>query len=96
MACDDFARKLSEIVGGRLFTPAIHAHPSTVYGATIFAMAHESRHRHQASYSDQSDVSMHMLGMPKSRPHLRTWLLLAILSGTVLALALCLIGNMIF
>jgi hypothetical protein len=90
-----FARKLSEILGDCLFTSAIHAHPAMVYGATIFPMAHESRHRHEASYFDQSDVSMHMLGMPKARPQLRTWLLLAILTGTVLALALVLLGNMI-
>ncbi|HXN98074.1 MAG TPA: hypothetical protein VN881_03315 [Candidatus Acidoferrales bacterium] len=59
-------------------------------------MAHESRHRHHADYFDQPDVSIHMLGMPKSRPQLRTWLLLAILTGTVLALALVLVGNFIF
>jgi hypothetical protein len=61
-------------------------------------MANEIRHRHhhRADYFDQSDVSMHMLGMPKSRPQLRTWLLLAILTGTAFALALVVLGNLIF
>ena len=82
-----------------MFTFTVHAQPTTQYDASIFRMAHQLRHRHHADYAeyfDQPDVSMHMLGMPKSRPQLRTWLLLAILSGTVLALALCLIGNLIF
>jgi hypothetical protein len=39
---------------------------------------------------------MHMLGMPKSRPQFRTWMLLAVLTGAVLALAIVVIGNLIF
>ena len=82
-----------------MFTFRVHAQPTTEYDASIFRMAHQLRHRHRSDYVDyfdQPDVSMHMLGMPKSRPQLRTWLLLAILTGTVLALALCLVGNLIF
>jgi hypothetical protein len=59
-------------------------------------MAHELRHRHRADYFNQPDVSMHMLGIPKSRPQLRTWLLLAVLTGAVLAFALVVLGNLIF
>jgi hypothetical protein len=79
-----------------MFTLAVHTLPTTEYDANIFAMAHETRHRHHANYFDQSELPMHMLGMPRSRPQLRTWLLLAILTGTVLALAVVVIGNLIF
>jgi hypothetical protein len=63
---------------------------------SISRMAQETRRRRHASYFDQADPSAHMLGVPKSRPRFRTWLLLAILTGTVLALALVLAGNLIF
>lgn len=79
-----------------MFTFTVNAQPTTEYSASILRMDHEIRHREHANYFDQSDISMHMLGMPKSRPQFRTWLLLAILTGTVLALALVLVGNMIF
>jgi hypothetical protein len=63
---------------------------------SISRMAQETRRRRHASHFDQPDLSVHMLGVPKSRPQFRTWLLLAILTGTVLALALVLAGNLIF
>ncbi|MGA2900351.1 MAG: hypothetical protein ABSF40_08995 [Candidatus Acidiferrales bacterium] len=59
-------------------------------------MAHETKYREHANYFDQPDLSMHMLGMPKSRPQFRTWMLLAVLTGAVLALAIVVIGNLIF
>jgi hypothetical protein len=63
---------------------------------SIRRMAQEPRRRRHVNYFDQPDLSVHMLGVPKSRPQFRTWLLLAILTGTVLALALVLAGNLIF
>ncbi|MGD0404000.1 MAG: hypothetical protein ABSB66_12485 [Candidatus Acidiferrales bacterium] len=59
-------------------------------------MAQEPRRRRHANRFDQPDPSVHMLGIPKSRPKFRTWFVLAILTGTVLALALILVGNLIF
>jgi hypothetical protein len=49
-------------------------------------------HRHSrtrgAEIFKQDDPSIHMLGLPKSRPRLRMWVLLAILFGALVALAL--------
>jgi hypothetical protein len=39
------------------------------------------------SYFNQTDPSMYMLGLPKSRPRLGTWGVVAVLAGTLLALA---------
>jgi hypothetical protein len=58
-------------------------------------MAHGTRHRHQALL-DETDPSIHMLGLPKSYSRLGTWLVFAILTGTVLALAVVVLGNLIF
>jgi hypothetical protein len=37
-----------------------------------------------------------MLGLPKSRPRLRTWLVLAVLMGAVLGVAMLILGDFIF
>jgi hypothetical protein len=39
---------------------------------------------------------MHMLGLPKSYSRLGTWLVFAILTGTILALTVVVVGNFIF
>jgi hypothetical protein len=50
-----------------------------------------SRHRrraHTAEIFKQEDPSIHMLGLPKSHPRLRLWVLLAVLAGALVALLL--------
>lgn len=59
-------------------------------------MPHGARHRRQMSLADQADGSDYMLALPKSRPRLGNWLMFAILTGMVLALALVALGNVIF
>ncbi len=59
-------------------------------------MAHGTRHRQHAIRFDQSDLPDHMLGMTKSRPRLGNWFVFAVLTGTVLALVLVVLGNLIF
>jgi hypothetical protein len=53
-------------------------------------------HRHHANYFNQTDLSIYMLGLPKSRSRLRNWIVLAVLMGTVLALAMLALGDLIF
>jgi len=53
-------------------------------------------HRHRANHSGQPDLSVYMLGLPKSRPRLRTWLVLAVLMGAVLGIAMLVLGDFIF
>ncbi len=59
-------------------------------------MAHRPGHRQHADFFGQADPSVHMLGFPKSHPRLGTWLVLAILSATVLGLAVVMLENLIF
>jgi hypothetical protein len=83
-----------------MFTFSIHtlsAYKATVAGnASIFPMAHGTRHRHHANHFDQSDLPTHMLGLATSRAPLRNWFVFAILTAAALALALVAIGNFIF
>jgi hypothetical protein len=53
-------------------------------------------HRHHANHYGQPDLSVYMLGLPKSRPRLRTWLVLAVLMGAVLGIAMLVLGDFIF
>jgi hypothetical protein len=53
-------------------------------------------HRHHANHFGQSDLSAYMLGLPKSRPRLRTWIVLAVLMGVVLGVAMLVLGDLIF
>jgi hypothetical protein len=51
---------------------------------------------HQPSHSIfQPDLPAHMLGVPKSRPRF-DWFLFAITVGTLLALAVLAVSNLIF
>jgi len=54
------------------------------------------RASHQPTHSIfQPDLSAHMLGVPKSRPRF-DWFLFAITVGTLLALAVSVVSNLIF
>jgi len=53
-------------------------------------------HRHHANHFSQTDLSIYMLGLPKSRSRLRNWIVLAVLMGTVLGLAMLALGDLIF
>jgi hypothetical protein len=53
-------------------------------------------HRHHANHFGQSDQSVYMLGLPKSRPRLRAWIMLAVLMGVVLGVAMLVVGDFIF
>jgi len=54
------------------------------------------RAAHQPTHSIfQPDLSAHMLGVPKSRPRF-DWFLFAITVGTLLALAVSVVSNLIF
>jgi hypothetical protein len=44
------------------------------------------RTEHRSDWN-QTDPSIYMLGLPKSRPRLGTWGVVAVLAGTLLALA---------
>lgn len=46
-----------------------------------------------ANYFSQNDPSVHMLGLPKARPRLGTWGLVAVLVGTLLAIAVILLAD---
>jgi len=59
-------------------------------------MAHGTRHGHRRNHFDPADPSIHMLGLPKSHPGLGNWCDFAIVTGTILALAVLVIGNLIF
>jgi hypothetical protein len=45
---------------------------------------------------EQPGLSEYVLGLPKSRPQFWSWMFVAIVAGTVLALALFAISNLIF
>jgi hypothetical protein len=45
---------------------------------------------------EQPDLSEYVLGLPKSRPQFWSWMFVAIVAGTLLALALFAISNLIF
>ncbi|HEY0702164.1 MAG TPA: hypothetical protein VGD60_05295 [Candidatus Acidoferrales bacterium] len=51
-------------------------------------MSSTQRRPRTADIFKQEDPSIHMLGLPKSRPRLRQWVLIAILFGAVVALLL--------
>jgi hypothetical protein len=59
-------------------------------------VAKSGGHRHRANRFSQTDLSIHMLGLPKSRPRLRKWIVLAVFMGTVLGLAMLALGDWIF
>lgn len=63
---------------------------------SIFLMAHRTGHRHHAGDFDQADPSIYMLGLSKSRSMSWNWLIFAILTATVLAIGLVVLGNLIF
>lgn len=44
----------------------------------------------------QPDLSEYLLGLPKSHPQLRSWIFVAVAAGTLLALVLLAILNLIF
>jgi len=48
------------------------------------------------SHSFPPDLSQHMLGLPTSRPRFLTWFLFAVIAGTLLALSVVAVGNLIF
>jgi len=48
------------------------------------------------NYFTQSDPSVHMLGLPQSRPRLGKWGVLAIIAGAILAVAVIVIENALF
>jgi hypothetical protein len=59
-------------------------------------MFHMPRAVHQTSHSTfQPDLSAHMLGVPKSRVRF-PWFLFAITLGTLLALAVLAVSNLMF
>jgi hypothetical protein len=59
-------------------------------------MPHGTKHGHQASVFDEPDPSIYMLVEPQPRPRLGNWFVFAIITGTLLALALVVLGNLIF
>jgi len=46
-----------------------------------------------ASHFAQDEVSVHMLGLPKARPRLGTWGLVAVFVGALLAIAVILLAD---
>jgi hypothetical protein len=59
-------------------------------------MPHGTRHGRHENHVEQPDLSVYMLGLPKSHPGLRNWCVFAILTGAILALAVVVLGNLIF
>jgi hypothetical protein len=59
-------------------------------------MAQRAGRRRQADYFDQIDPAVYMLALPKSHPRLGSWIILTILVGSILALFVVVIGNLIF
>jgi hypothetical protein len=59
-------------------------------------MARSTRRGHHANHFDPSDFSVYMVGLARSRPTLRGWIVLAVLTGTILAFAVFVLGNSIF
>ena len=55
-----------------------------------------SKRTDSASYFTQNDPSVHMLGLPQSRPRLGKWGVLAIIAGAILAVAVIVIENALF
>jgi hypothetical protein len=53
------------------------------------------RRRH-ANHFGQTDLSIYMLGLPKSRPRLWNWIVLAVVMGTVLGFAMLVLGDLRF
>jgi hypothetical protein len=47
----------------------------------------------RGNYFDQADPSVHMLGLPRSRSRLGNWGVVAIVAGTLLALAVIMFEN---
>jgi hypothetical protein len=56
-------------------------------------MRHATKRGDDRRYLHQTDPSIYMLGLPKSRPRLGNWGIVAILAGTLLALAIIGFGN---
>lgn len=59
-------------------------------------MLHGTKRGNAGSYFEQNDPSIHMLGLPKSRPRLGSWGVAAILVGTILALAVMMLESLQF
>ena len=59
-------------------------------------MSHRNKHRHGQDRIDPTDFSNHLLGLPSSRPRFGNWCVFAILTGSILALALLVLVNLIF
>jgi hypothetical protein len=49
--------------------------------------------RHRPNHFGPTDLSAYILGLPKSRPRLRSWLVLAVVVGTILSFAVFVLGN---
>jgi hypothetical protein len=58
--------------------------------------ANSGRRGHHAKRFYQTDFSIYLLGLPKSRLLFFNWLLLAVLTGTILGLSMRAIGDLIF
>jgi hypothetical protein len=58
--------------------------------------ASPTRRRDHAAHSDQTDPSVYMLGLPKSRSIRWNWFIFALLTATVLAIGLVVLGNLVF
>jgi hypothetical protein len=56
-------------------------------------MRHGTKRADGGNYFDQTDPSVHMLGLPRSRPRLGNWGVVAIVAGTLLALAVVMFEN---
>ncbi|HTS46523.1 MAG TPA: hypothetical protein VMH05_01185 [Bryobacteraceae bacterium] len=54
-------------------------------------MSREPKRIDSASYFTQSDPSVHMLGLPKARPRLGKWGVVAVLIGALLAIGVILL-----
>jgi hypothetical protein len=52
-------------------------------------------HGRQPNHFDPTDLSTYMLELPKSRPGLWVWLVFAVLTGTILALAMLGLENLV-
>jgi hypothetical protein len=56
-------------------------------------MRQGTKRAQNGNYFGPTDPSLHMLGLPRSRPRLGNWGLVAILAGTLLALAVIVFEN---
>ena len=59
-------------------------------------MAHGTKIGRQGSEFEQIDLSIHMLGLPRSRPRLGTWGVVAVLAGAILAVAVMMLESFKF